>query len=282
MKRFSLIALATLALSSVAQAQFTYTAGDGTVLSSTQKPTGVLYWQEGDKLKTTADGKPMRQAEHYVRLESDHLCVDVVFFNDTDGKVASVARYFLYLEDLAKDNSFSLEKNTYTGAPELESFTVELAPVAKSILMLDYNQERLESVTMPGLNMVFSRATEAQKLVQAVRDRAAELKAQPDRAPSTRPRWATFTREFTAPLPAPTAPKRPAAIIVTLVNTSKYEVKITVLDSPKATSSSDYYLAPGQTKLIVTKPGGQVRTRDGYTLLTVTEQMHNTRQVIAK
>lgn len=280
MKRLSLTLLAALVLTPAAQAQFHYTAGDGTVLSSTAKPTGVLYANEGSNAKKTAAGKPMRQAEHYLVWAEDHFRLDVAFYDEE--KLTSVGRYFFYLEDYSKDDWIQLGKNTYADMPQLDSVSVSLEPARGNVLMQDYNKERLESLTMSTLNLAFATPDEAQRFVTTLKERAAALAAKEGRAPSTRPKWATFTRRFEGLPPAPAAPKRPTQITVTLVNNSKYDVKLTVLDSPKATSSSDYYIAPGQTKLIVTKVGGQVRTRDGYTLLTITEQMNNTQQIIAK
>jgi hypothetical protein len=270
-------AFALLTLVGNASAQFTFKAVGGRILSS-KKPADAKWSTKFD------DGTEIRH-ETYFTWGKDHVNIQMVEWFEDGVRVASIDELIFYYDNFT-DKTLRIQKDK-------DSFNYNFSFPAGKLMPWRTHYQTISTGKMRDFQSIsFATKAEGDAFLAKMADKQLEMALDLDYVAPPKLVIAEGYEVIDSDnksndTPAPVKPSQPklTRATVTLVNNSKSEVKLSFQNSPNANSSQDANLKPGEAYDIKIDIGGQVHTRGQKVrqlLLTITKEMHKTKQVIAK
>ncbi len=266
-----------LSLATSAHAQFTFKAVGGRIISS-KKPADVKWSTKFD------DGTEIRH-ETYFTWEKNHVNIQMVDWFEDGVRVASIEELIFYYDSFNNKNlRIKQEKYVFN-----YSFSF---PEGKLLPWRSHYQTITNGKMRDFQSIYFATKAEGDAFLAKMADKQLEMALDldyiaPPKLVIAEGYEVIDSDNKSNDTPAPVKPSQPklTRAAVTLVNNSKWEVKLTFQNSPNANSSQNADLKPGEAYEIKIDIGGQVHTRGQKVrqlLLTITKEMHKTKVVIAK
>lgn len=307
-KRTFLTGLAVLALASVSHAQFTFRTAEGKVISDKSAPSYRTSYSR------TSNGPKVVGDEVYLTWEKERVKIVVAMCNGND-KPIRVSEYYLYYSTFSEKNT----KKTKSGnGDEIElEYRVPYEPklvngnpepnLDKYLPYYAYYDDRTTGGMTNELTLTFPTAAELDAFVAKVEEKKFDLSLDLDFTPGPKLVVAAYefrsdsdsptprptdsaapekpkTQDPTTPAPAPKpAPKAKVEVVVKLYNKSNNPIELIVKDYPKGSGGTIFTLNSRTSRRYTIRVGGEVRAKaTGALLLTVTDKMDDTEQVIAR
>jgi hypothetical protein len=291
----TLLALSVLiAFASASSAQFTFQTAEGKTIGSKVAPTYRTSFQK------ESGGPSIPIEDVYLTWEKERVKIVTVGLTSTGEGIRGITEFYFYY-DLFDPKNVRTTKDV--GGVNC-NFNFPKPP--KLIPYYNYDS----SWTYGGMNQYFSLLLPTQQDADAFLEKLADKKLDlaldleyipgprlaiadfrfpPRDAPPT-PTTPIVTDEAPASAPAapgtpapPAAPKKIEEVLVILYNKSNSPIEVVVKNNPKGSTRSLFTVNARSTRREKIKVGGEVRAKGSDALLlTVTEKMDKTEQVIAR
>ena len=292
MKKTLLALSVILALSGAASAQFAFKTAEGKTIGSKVAPTFRTFYRK------TSDGALLPLDDVYLTWEKERVKVVQVGLGDDEKTIRGVLEFFFYYDLL---NSKEIQWEERSSGVGLTCWFKG----AKRIPYYSYHKDWTHGRMDDRLTLEFPDKKVAEAFLKKVEEKQLDLSLDLDYQPRARLAFHEdyrFPPHDAAPAPvivadekpaasetpksapaAPSAPKKREEVSVKLYNKSNNPIELIVKDYPKGSGGTIFTLNSRNSRRYTIRVGGEVRVKaTGAVLLSVTEAMHDTEQVIAR
>jgi hypothetical protein len=288
-------------LATTTHAQFTFKAPNGVVIANKNLPDTKIYRINDER------APPRLEREYYLTWEKDFVRIHEVDYEYENDKktIGRVAEEYYHYADYKDEDDIKYDDYKVEGHPEMDTVYYRLVSEKKTP-RTEYQTRRISGNSWPGTSLQVKNAETLRAFIKKIIKRRDDNQFDLDYIPGPRMTVSEFLQDYDKegnpepsdtntsgdtkpatpnPAPAPTPkeqPKELTEVVVKIQNKSKNSIDIYYKDNPKSSTKTNISINASTTRTIRIKVGGEVYSKSGSVLLTVTAKMNNTEQVIAK